>query len=135
LALFKERKAAQDSIATPEDVEWSEFAEIYEPLKPEPDTSKQLVEFSFTATTLGEVKPGPSGLLALDVYSSGKPDLLVYSTDGITIYRGGTQKAAGTGLEGLKDVVAVVPGDFNNDGQTDLCILTKSAALLYENKN
>jgi len=103
-------------------------------MKPEPDTSKQPVEFAFAATTLGEVKPGPSGLVTLDVYNSGKPDLLVYSAGGITIYRGGTQKVTGTGLEDLKDVVAVAPGDFNNDGQADLCILTKSAALLYENK-
>ena len=135
LALFKERKTAQDSIATPEDVEWCEFAEIYEPLKPEPDASKQLAEFAFTPTVLGQVKPGPSGLVTLDVYSSGKPDLLVYSVDGITIFRGGAQKATDTGLEDLRDVIAVVPGDFNNDGQTDLCILTKSVALLYENKN
>ncbi len=88
LALFKERKTAQDSIATPEDVEWCEFAEIYEPLKPEPDTSKQLAEFAFTPTVLGEVKPGPSGLVTLDAYGSGKPDLLVYSVDGITILSG-----------------------------------------------
>ncbi|MGA7414158.1 MAG: FG-GAP-like repeat-containing protein [Bryobacteraceae bacterium] len=135
LALFKERKTAQDSIATPEDIEWCEFAEVYEPMKPEPDTSKRPVELSFMATMLGDVKPGPSGLLALDVYGSGKPDLLVYSADGIAIYRGGTQKATGTGLEDIRDVISVAPGDFNNDGETDLCVLTKSAALLYENKN
>jgi Tfp pilus assembly protein PilF len=134
LALFKERKTAQDSIATPEDVEWCEFAEVYEPMKPEVDTSKQPVEFVFSATPLGDVKPGTNGLFALDVYNSGRPDLLVYSADGITIYRGGTQKVSNSGLEDIKDVIAVVPGDFNNDGQTDLCIITKTASFLYENK-
>jgi Tfp pilus assembly protein PilF len=133
--LFKERKAAQDSVATPEDVEWCDYAEIYEPLKPGADTSKQQVDFTFATTDLGTVPDGESGLLALDVYHTGKPDLLVYSADGISIYRGGQTKVAETGLQGLKNVIGVKPGDFNNDGEVDLCVLTTTGAALYENKN
>jgi len=133
--LFKARKAAQDSVATPEDVEWCDYAEIYEPLKPGVDTSKQQVDFAFAATDLGTVPEGESGLVALDVYHSGKPDLLVYSANGISIYRGGRTKVAETGLESLKNVIGVKPGDFNNDGEVDLCVLTTAGAALYENKN
>src|SRR5262249_33825863 len=34
----------------------------------------------------------------------------------------------------LKDVVSIVPGDFNNDGLPDLCVITKSGAALYVNQ-
>ena len=115
--LFRERKQAQENDAIPkEDVEWCEYAEIYEPLVPESDAQKRPVAFSFRSSTLGDVPDGPSGIITLDAFGTGGADLLVYSGSGIDLYKGGTQKVSQTGLDGLRDVVSVDAGDFNNDG-------------------
>ncbi len=136
LAIFKERKAAQESVATPEDVEWCEYAEVYEPREPETDNAKQPVDYAFSSTDLAKLDSGDgAGLVALDLYHSSKPDLLVYSSAGIALFRGGSQKVEKTGLESIRNVVGVVPGDFNNDGEIDLCVLTSGGAELYENKS
>ena len=134
LALFRERKQAQDAVATPEDVEWCKYAEIYEPLKPERDTRKQPLNFALSPKNLGDVGNAPSGMTVLDVFGTGAADLLAYSSSGIQIYKGGTERLSHTGLDALRDVIAVVPGDFNNDGLPDLCVIAGSGASLYENK-
>jgi hypothetical protein len=38
-----------------------------------------------------------------------------------------------SGLEALKDVQFIAPGDFNNDGLPDLCVITSKGAALYRN--
>ncbi len=40
-----------------------------------------------------------------------------------------------SGLEGLRDVVYIAPGDFDNDGLTDLAVVTKTGVSLYRNVN
>ena len=40
-----------------------------------------------------------------------------------------------SGLEDLRDVVFIAPGDFDNDGLTDLCVVTTTGAALYRNVN
>jgi tetratricopeptide (TPR) repeat protein len=134
LKLFNERKKAQDNDAIPkEDVEWCEYAEIYDPTAPEPDASKRPVSYKFASQTIGQAG-SEAGLVVLDLNGTGDSDLLAYSASGIDIYRKGTEKVANSGLESLRDVTAVVPGDFNNDGLSDLCVITKTGAQLYENK-
>jgi hypothetical protein len=111
-----------------EDVEWCAYAEIYDPpaTLPEPAAPEPVVDDSIVAR-------GASGLTVLDVENDGKPDLVVWSADGIRIVAGGTQPAASAGLEGLAEVIQVVPGDFNNDGWMDLCVLTSAGPRLYRN--
>ena len=136
LALFRERKKAQENDAIPkEDVEWCEYAEIYEPLVPEPDHSKAPVAFAFASSQLAGTAEGASGLIALDAFGTGGADLLVYSAVGVDLYKSGKEKVAHSGLDGLRDVISVTSGDFNNDGLADLCILTASGPVLYENKH
>ena len=45
----------------------------------------------------------------------------------------GQTPAAATGLEGLTGVIDVAPGDFDNDGLMDLCVLTAAGPVLYRN--
>ena len=40
-----------------------------------------------------------------------------------------------SGLEDLRDVVSIAPGDFDNDGLPDLCVVTTHGAALYRNVN
>jgi tetratricopeptide (TPR) repeat protein len=133
LKLFNERKKAQENDAIPkEDVEWCEYAEIYDPVTPERDDSKKPATFAFLKQTIASPQDA-SGLAVIDAYGTGAADLLVYSQTGVSLYKGGSQKAENTGLEDAGSVKAVVPGDFNNDGFTDLCVVTANGAFLYEN--
>lgn len=133
LVLFNARKQVQDS-ATPEDVEWCDYAEVYEPLHAEPDLTREAVAYAFTPKTLADISGDHARLLTLDAFGTGQPDLLAYSSNGVTLYKSGMERVTDSGLDGLRDLVAVKAGDFNNDGLADLCVLTRTGAALFENK-
>jgi tetratricopeptide (TPR) repeat protein len=136
LKLFNERKKAQENDAIPkEDVEWCPYAEIYEPLSPEKDDAKKAAMFAFSLQPIGSLTGHVKGMVVIDAYAKGGSDLLVYSDAGMALYKGGSEKVSGAGLEDLKNVSAVIPGDFNNDGFPDLCILSAAGPALYENQN
>ena len=136
LKLFNERKKAQENDAIPkEDVEWCPYAEVYEPLSPEKDDANKPATFAFSSQPAGSVAGRVKGMVVIDAYAKGAADLLVYSDAGMVLYRGGSEKVSGSGLEEVKNVSAVIPGDFNNDGFTDLCILSEAGPSLYENHN
>jgi hypothetical protein len=105
--------------------------------------------------------PATAGLLVLDVAGDGRPALLAWSAAGIVLWRpGGTDGASGKaaggpsagglpaggasgtgaaggpvpGLEGVRGVIFVAAGDFNNDGLPDLCVLSESGARLFVNR-
>ena len=76
----------------PEDVDWCNFAEIYDPpRKPTPVTAHAA---TFEDQTLGPA----TGMLAIDSTGAGQTDLLTWSPDGIQLYRRGTELVADTGL-------------------------------------
>lgn len=133
LADFQRIQAAQKSWVTPEDVEWCQYAEIYDP--PEARTvAASPPEATFTDVPLeGGVDVATGGLTLIDATGAGQTDLLVWSLRGIRLYRRGQQLAAGTGLEALTGVLDIAPGDFDNDGLMDLCVLTYAGPLLYRN--
>jgi tetratricopeptide (TPR) repeat protein len=138
LADFERIKEVQKSWVIPENVEWCNYAEIYDP--PEARSEKPRAEAAtppepkFADTRLeGTVDPATAGLTLIDSTGSGQTDLLVWSSQGIRLFLKGQRLAAETGLEGLTGVIDVVPGDFNNDGQMDLCVLTAAGPLLYRN--
>ena len=73
------------------------------------------------------------GAAPIDATGSGETDLLAWSATRIALYRRGKDLVRDTGLEGLTGIVSIAPGDFDNDGLMDLCILTESGPLLYRN--
>jgi len=122
----------------PENVEWCNYAEIYDP--PEARSEKPRVEAAappepkFTDTRLeGTVDAATAGLTLIDSTGSGQTDLLVWSSQGIRLFLKGQRPANDTGLEGLTGVIDVAPGDFDNDGLMDLCVLTTAGPVLYRN--
>jgi Tfp pilus assembly protein PilF len=134
LKTFNDRKKAQENDAIPkEDVEWCEYAEVYEPLTPENDSAKQPVTFSFAARAVTKLE-GARDLFALDIDGTGNADLAVLVPNGIKLFRKGTEAITNSGLDAIGSVNAVVPGDFNNDGLVDLCVITDSGPVLYENR-
>lgn len=133
LADFERIKNLQKSWVIPENAEWCDYAEIYDP----PQTRAQAAaapELKYVDTRLdGSVDPATAGLTLIDSKGIGQTDLLVWSARGIRLFLKGQQPAAETGLEGLTGVIDVAPGDFNDDGLMDLCVLTEAGPALYRN--
>ncbi|HZU25654.1 MAG TPA: tetratricopeptide repeat protein [Bryobacteraceae bacterium] len=133
LQIFQKLKKSQEGAAIPEDMEWCDYAEIWDPIDMKPE---RVPAPRYETRTLAEgLDPKTSGVLLLDLDGTGKSDLLAWSGKGISIYRRGTELINGekTGLAGLTGVVSVASGDFDNDGLPDLCVLTDKAPLLYRN--
>jgi hypothetical protein len=135
LQIFQTLKKQQEGAAIPEDMEWSFYSEVYDVVDP------KLAAADAVAPVAVRVQPRKlpgaalkGGKLALaDIDGDGKPDLIAAGPDGIRIYRSGSLPVQNTGLGAVKGVIGVAPNDFNNDGLTDLCILTESGPLLYSN--
>ena len=51
----------------------------------------------------------------------------------MALFRNGRTLVENSGLEELRDVRFIAPGDFDNDGLPDLCIITTNSAMLYRN--
>jgi FG-GAP-like repeat/ASPIC and UnbV len=133
LDIFRNLKKLTAGAAVPEDMEWSYYAEIYDPIQPQP-VSEPAPPPTFEDRKLAAgFDPATAGLLALDLDGHRRPALLAWSRKGIRIYRDGTAPVADSGLAGLRDIVSVAAGDYDNDGLPDLCILTASGAQLYHN--
>jgi len=133
LADFERIKNVQKSWVIPENVEWCNYAEIYDP----PNARAQAAtppEPKFADTRLeGTVDPATAGLTLIDSTGGGQTDLLVWSSKGTRLFLKGQRAAVATGLEGLTGVIDVAPGDFNDDGLMDLCVLTSAGPMLYRN--
>ncbi len=136
LAAFQDVKKKQQAAGDSEDVEWCFYAELYDPSQAHPagrDASAP-AEVKFEDRKLAGLADAKSaGVAALDADGDGKPDTLVWSRTGVRLYRGGAEPAANTGLEALKDVVAVAVGDYDDDGLPDLCVTTETAPHLFHN--
>ncbi|MEO7143482.1 MAG: FG-GAP-like repeat-containing protein, partial [Bryobacteraceae bacterium] len=133
LEIFQRLKKQGEGAATPEDVDWCAYAEIYDP-PVAPTANVASAPPSYVDQKLdGAVDPKTVGMTLIDSTGAGQTDLLVWSARGILLYRRGVTLVQDSGLEKLTGVVSVAPGDFDNDGLMDLCILTGSGPLLYRN--
>ena len=135
--VFQEIKKRQAGAAVPEDLEWSYYAEIADP--PELAVDQNIppagpIKFQERKLGLGFEK-GPGGLVFAAVDDDPRPDLIVWSANKVRVFRNGSAEEEELGLGGLRDVSSIAPGDFNNDGRTDLAVITKSGVELYANKN
>ena len=127
LRTFQELKKEQEGAVIPEDMEWSAYAEIYDPIVndlhtavPPPSYRAEKIADGFTGVTAIALDGGPR--VSLIAWS---PAHTVLFTDG--------KPVAASGLEDLREVVFIAPGDFDNDGLPDLCVVTTRGATLYHN--
>jgi tetratricopeptide (TPR) repeat protein len=134
LAEFRTLKEKQDQPdAEKEDVNWSVYSEIYDPVQDQVASAAALGRPRFRARPLaGRVDAKTAGILVLDFDGDGKPDALVWSESGILLYRGGTE-LVDRGLSAVRHVVWVAAGDYDNDGLADLCVITADGVLLFRN--
>ncbi|MBS1854031.1 MAG: VCBS repeat-containing protein, partial [Acidobacteria bacterium] len=134
LNLFRDLKKQQEGAAVPEDMEWNVYAEIDDPIDapappplPEPVYRAERIAGGFTG--------GSPGVAAIVLDGGVRPSLLAWSSGRVALYRNGRVPVADSGLEALRDVVSIAPGDFDNDGLPDLCVVTTHGAALYRNVN
>ena len=130
LRVFQDLKKEQEGAAVPEDVEWCQYAELYDPIDavntppPAPAYREEKLADGF-----GGPGAGVTTLLGAD----GHVDLIAWSPGRVALFRGGRALAANSGLEDLRDVRFIAAGDFDNDGLPDLCVVTSKGAALYRN--
>ncbi len=123
LQVFQQLKKESEGAAIPEDMEWSFYAEVFDEAAPEGREPQRDPVFERR-----KLMTGATGMQLVE----GR-DLLVWNSAGVRRFRKGVA-LPNSGLENLKDVVAIVPGDFDNDGLTDLCVITHAGAALYRNQ-
>ena len=126
LATFQALKKAQEGSATPEDMEWSDYAEIYDPIDAKPEVLR--------APVYERVPVAGERFVVLDADGDGVPDAIVWSDSKVMLYRSGKVSVAKSGLEGLTGVVSIAAADYDNDGLMDLAVLTAAGAQLFHNK-
>ena len=126
LAVFKDLKAKTEGAAIPEDVDWCNYAEIYDPPRATtPVAAKSLYD--------DRIVTDATGMLLIDAAGTGHTDLLAWSPTAIHLYRNGIEPVNNTGLEQISGAISIAAGDFDNDGLTDLCVLTGNGPKLYRN--
>ncbi|HXA50321.1 MAG TPA: tetratricopeptide repeat protein [Candidatus Acidoferrum sp.] len=124
LAVFQSLKKQQEGAAVPEDMEWSYYAEIYDPA-PAPGVAPAPLTWRDEVVADGFVDGGVTML---------GTNLIAWSKDKVAMFRNGRTPVPNTGLESLRDVVFIAPGDFDNDGAIDLAVVTTTGAALYRNE-
>lgn len=132
MAEFQRVRELQKAADEQDDMEWSYYAEIYEPREAVSLAEDPATSLKFEARRLsGSVEARSAGLLALDAEGDGRPDLAAWSQQGMRLYKRGTEPwEAGDWPAG---VVWAAAGDYDNDGLADLCVLTGTGAVLYRN--
>src|SRR6267142_5497099 len=116
------------------DLEWSFYSEIYDPIESRPVNEAGLAALRPQQTDLKVTMDAATAHLAvLDYDADGIPDVIGWSSLGIQLLKGGTKLQRDAVLSRFKDVVDIAPGDFNNDGYIDLCIVTKTRAEIVSN--
>jgi tetratricopeptide (TPR) repeat protein len=133
LQTFQKLKKQQEGSAVAEDVDWCNYAEIYDPPRAATPVALEGTPSFADKALQGSVDRKTAGMTAIDAAGKGQIDLLVWSSQGVALYRQGTTLATDSGLTELKGVLHVAPGDFDNDGLMDLCVLTEDGPQLYRN--
>ena len=131
IRIFRDLKKEQEGAAVPEDMEWSAYCEIYDPAPP--PVAAPAAPVYHTRTLAAGFGAAPSGAVALNVDGGQRPSFIAWAGGHASLWLNGTTRSTNSGLETLKDVVSIAPGDFDNDGLPDLCVITTGGALLFRN--
>jgi tetratricopeptide (TPR) repeat protein len=132
LEVFQQLKKDAEGAVIPEDVDWSIYAEIYDP-PPAPATPTFRGETYEDQILDGAIDDATAGFAAIDSTGAGQIDLLAWSAKGLALYRNGQTRVDDAGLGNIAGVISVALGDYDNDGLMDLCVLTQDGPLLLHN--
>lgn len=134
LAVFQEMKKAMEASGNSEDMEWNEYAEVYDPIDPA-TTSSDAVDMKavkFTARAIAApMDPVSAGMLVFNYNNDAFADVVAWSSKGGVLISGpGTLAPMPAFQAGLFFAAA----DINNDALPELCMLTATGAELFRNK-
>ncbi|MBI1353897.1 MAG: tetratricopeptide repeat protein [Acidobacteria bacterium] len=115
IAAFQRIKKLQDETGLDEDVDWSFYSELYDPVDPGRPAQKAAATV-FEAQPAWKLAQAPqrSGAAPLD-----KNRILTWSQDGLAILTPGKPPIA----VGVEDLRSVGLGDTDNDGKADGCLV------------
>jgi tetratricopeptide (TPR) repeat protein len=134
LAIFQSLKQEQGGAAIPENMDWSQYSEIYDPIGDNAPVSLSAPVYRDQVISSG-FGTGTSGVIAIALDGGNRASLIAWSAGRVGVFRYGAEEIPDSGLADLRDVVAIAAGDFDNDGLPDLCVITPDAAWLYRNSN
>lgn len=131
LAEFQELKKAMEASGNSEDMEWNEYAEVFDPIDVAPGEPDALAA-KFTARVLaGAVDAASAGIAVLNHNADAIADLLVWSKDGGLLFNGARTAVPVAEFKAGRFFAAA---DINNDALPELCMLTSESAELFRNQ-
>ncbi len=122
---FQRLKKLSEGAAIGEDVDWCDYAEIYDPQPVVTDTAA-------TPVYRDQLLPGAATavMAVLDSRGIGRADLLVATGTALRLHRFGLPTLE---IAAATDVRALAPADYNNDGLPDVLALTGAGPKLWRN--
>ena len=128
---FRKIKELTEGAAAGEDVNWSFYSELHDPVEAGPAAEEAaIVEFEVEATGI-DLGEEPLGLaLANFGADAGPPHVVAWSKNRIAYSVPSDAAAGGAGAE----IRHVAPGDHDNDGTADLCLVRAGGAHVVDLK-
>ena len=128
---FREIKELTEGAAVGEDVNWSFYSELHDPIDAGPLAEEAaVIEFEIEATGI-DLEAEPLGLaLANFGAAAGPPHLVAWSRNRIEY---SIPSDAAAGAEGA-EIRYAAAGDHNNDGTADLCVVRADGAQVMDLK-
>ncbi|HVT92216.1 MAG TPA: FG-GAP-like repeat-containing protein [Bryobacteraceae bacterium] len=133
LATFQRLKKEQEGAAVPEDMEWCDYAEIYDPIESLPENIEP-APVKFDDVALVQAKdPKSAGVTLIDAFGTGHSDVIAWADGKAALYKQGVTLVKDSGLADLSGVISIAAGDYDNDGLADLVVLTGQGPKLLHN--
>ena len=129
---FQRIKKLQEETGLDEDVNWSFYSELYDPVEPPASAPDVEGDTTFETSELGRLEGGgAAGVLVFDVDADRDSDVLAWRGAAGGLYRNeGGELAPETFAEGVR---AAAAGDLDNDGFPDVCFVGADGAMLATN--
>jgi tetratricopeptide (TPR) repeat protein len=138
LRTFQENRRRQAGAAIPEDLDWSYYAEILDIVDPVEEVALSPSDFASGLVYEKRFLEGPVktglGLLPIALDVDEVVGLLAWSEASLFHYPAASSAARELYRLESGRIRTVVPGDFNNDGLIDLCLVLDEGAVLLENR-
>jgi len=139
LAKFNENKRRQAGAAIPEDLDWSFYSEILDVVDPAVAPAMTAGEFrsavSFNSEAMGQKLDGtPEGIVVGDRQADGTTETIAWTDRQVRLVptASGATPVKGFDADAGEAIRNVVAADFDNDGLSDLSVVTDRRVVLLK---